>query len=493
MKRKLLIILISLIAIPSYSFADFGTDVVNKIGYGATEESEQITKENYALWVDLQLNPPKTDPLIDDKYNLPRNNEELYKTFVKYDFNLNNGNVDYMKFQQTPGSLYNRNLNRRVDYALNSEWRIREFMVWFWYNHFNNGPKFITTSLTFLANYEDIIRANAFGNFKDLLYEISINPGMQYYLNNNENIINKKRNINALNENYAREFLELHTMGVGSGYTQDDIINLAKVLSGHGLLSYQNIIQDKTAKNSAKNYDSLKKEITHKLDKNKSPYYIQDFYLYQDDNHSKETKVLLGKTINPNGRQELKEAIDIIVKDPRTAHFISKKIGTYFIGESVSDELIEKMSSKFQETDGDIKETVRVLLLSKEFENALGKGTKVKDGFNFTISTLRTPFYKGYREKKETIQFTSNFLTSISAEPYHVDTPQGFYIDDAFWRNPTRLQEYIFFTQYMFFNPEITDTSNYFNYKLISNVSNSKITNPKEALSFFTSPKWLER
>lgn len=492
MKNKLVLFILPIFLIPSISKADFGESLYNKIGFGATNESKVITKKNYSQWLNIQLSPPNEDLEIEKKYKLPRNNEDIYKTYLKYDFNIHNGDIDFKSFQLGPDSLYEKNLNRRIDYALNSDWRIREFMVWFWYNHFNNGPNVKTTSLIFLSNYEDIVRSNALGNFKELLYKISTNPGMVYYLDNDKNRINSKVGINELNENLAREFLELHTMGVDSGYTQEDIINLAKVLSGHTLLTSLDIDHNLT-ESDTKGYTDFKNEAVSYLNHKKTDYFIEDFYLYREDNHSKEKKIILGKEIKLNGREELKEAIDIITNDPRTAHFLSKKIANYFLSDNVNEVLIDKMSKTFLETEGDISKTVKVLLTSKEFIDSVGKNTKTKDSYNYIISTLRTPFSKEVREDPANIKLVSSFLRSIKAEPYYIDTPQGFNIEDLFWKNPTRLQEYIFFTQYFFNDPLKTDKGKYFNYPLISKVAGHTVSNVKEAVLFFTSQKWLGR
>lgn len=473
--------------IPAVALANEGINLENKIGMGATQDSLNINKKNYKEWLKQQLNAPKTDPTINDRHKLPETNQEIYDIYIKNDNFLNKGQINQENLWG-PNSLYNKVLNKRVDYAINSEWRLREFMLNFWANHFHIGGKVSTSAVIFLDNYENMLREKSLSNFKDLIYSVSTHPNMLYYLDNVQNYVSEDNNEYYLNENYAREFLELHTMGVESGYTQDDIKNLAKILSGHSnwvvyAAEKKNINKD----NISSNFIELENETTQELIDSNENYSIKGFYYFWNARHLKGDKVILSKTIKEDGETELKKAIDIIVDDPRTAHYISSKIAKYIIGDEVSKTTVDKMAKVFKDTNGDIKKVLVALFETKEFDNSLSKKTKFKDTYTYTISSIRSPFYKNVRQASKTIETVSNFLIRTNTEPYSIDTPQGFYFDNYYWKNPTKIQEHMYFAKIISGNESNIDFS------FISKVANKKIKNKKELEEFLTTKEWLER
>lgn len=475
------------ISIPLLSFANENINLLNKIGYGSTTSSlNNLNELGYEKWIIKQTDPNNQYKDSINSYTFAKTNEELYKSYQ----NLNvyrKGFEESFKKEGSLDGLLGRNLDRRIDYALNSENRVREMLVYFWYNHFNIGDvSQLTTSIVFLHNYEDMIRENSLGSFKKLLTKVAHSPSMLPYLNNNENQVNEKEGIKELNENYAREFLELHTMGADNGYTQKDVIELAKILSGHSDLWINVSINGKDNRN-INSYEQLMTYVK-KGYKDRGIVKLNNYYIYRGFSHDKSDKFLLGQKIKSNEDKELDEAIDIIVKRPETAHFISNKLAVYFLNDTPSDKTVEAMSKKFLETDGNISEVLRVLFFSKEFKDNLNRQDKTKDAYTYILSTAKSGLNEETLKKPELIKSLAKFMTMFEANPYQHDNPDGFSIKSSDWKPLGRLNEYIFFTNKIL-NYYLKDI----NYQNLSLISSKEIKNKNEAVKYLTSENWLTK
>ena len=159
----------------------------------------------------------------------------------------------------------------------------------------------------------------------------------------------------GLNENYARELLELHTLGVDGGYTQQDVIEVARCFTGRTML----------------------------------PLQLGPEFLYINDMHDKGTKIVLGHTIRNAGQRDGQQVLDILARHPSTARFISTKLARWFVDDKPPETLVEKMADTFRETDGDIRAVLRTLLASEEFWAPEAVGAKVKTPFEFVVSAAR--------------------------------------------------------------------------------------------------------
>ena len=360
-------------------------------------------------------------------------------------------------------------------------------MVWFWYNHFNTGVFTNTGPAIFLNTYESNLRELSFDYFHNILTMVSHSPSMLIYLNNTEN----KKSYNnddpvGLNENYAREFLELHTMGVDSGYTQKDVQELAKILSGFSVLRFSDFPHDLDKINT---YEDLKNYGSKKCDEN---FLIIDYTTFCGDEHFQGDKLFLGNLIENGNQKELDKVIEIISKRKETAHFISKKLAIYFISDNPSDEVIKKMSSTFLKNNGSIKETLKTLFLSKDFIDSLNQPTKIKDTYTYMLSVVKTGINGKYWENQNFMNDISTFFYEIEASPYFKNTPEGLSIYGKDWLSSARLQEYLFFSNMTFKKYQILKEYG-INYDLISKISKNEVKNPEDATLFFTSEYWLKR
>ncbi len=259
------------------------------------------------------------------------------------------------------------NSNRRNNYKkwlmnvlVNQEKNIREKMTFFWSNHFGTEADTISFG-TMLYNHHQIFRANPVGNFKQMVKNVTIDPGMLRYLNG---YLNTKT---APDENYARELQELYTIGKDGGakYTEDDVKAAAKVLTGWRYDSNQITI-----------FDATRHDTTNKI--------FSSFY---------NNKVITGKT-GANGAQELDELLEMLFSKTETAKFICRKLYRYFvyyyIDDYVENNIITPLANTFIKNNFEIKPVLKQLLESEHFNDSIYIGCQIKSPLDFIIGFLRT-------------------------------------------------------------------------------------------------------
>ncbi|HSU94906.1 MAG TPA: DUF1800 domain-containing protein [Gemmatimonadaceae bacterium] len=273
----------------------------------------------------------------------------------------------------------------KVARAVMSDRQLQEVMVDFWENHFTvfagKGPE-----RYFLGEYErESIRPHALGKFRDLLGAVAKSPAMLYYLDNWESTVEadrpaliarrdargdrsrrhrlamvrdstKKPRPHGLNENYGRELLELHTLGVDGGYTQADVVSAARAFTGWTV--------EKPRETGA--------------------------FVFRPALHDAGEKRFLGHTLAANrGIEDGEQVLDMVVTHPATARFIARKLVRRFVSDSVPPALVERVAATFTRTDGDIRECLRTIFTSPEFFSRAAYKAKVKSPFELVVSALR--------------------------------------------------------------------------------------------------------
>jgi uncharacterized protein (DUF1800 family) len=250
--------------------------------------------------------------------------------------------------------------------AIYSERQLQEVMTDFWFNHFN---VFVNKDADqhYTASYErDVIRPHALGKFRDLLIATAQSPAMLFYLDNWQSIgpdskaagggkNNSPDPKRGLNENYAREIMELHTLSVDGGYSQNDVTELAKVLTGWTI--------DNPGQAGGFTFDPRK--------------------------HEPGDKHVLGQTIHDSGQQEGLEMLNKLASSPQTAHFIARKLAQRFVADDPPPSLVNHLSDRFLQSDGDIREVLHTLFTSPEFWSPQTYRAKVKTPLEFVVSTIR--------------------------------------------------------------------------------------------------------
>jgi uncharacterized protein (DUF1800 family) len=313
-------------------------------------------------------------------------------------------------YQQAMNDRAKQAAARSILRALYSPDQLRERMVWFWFNHFN-VHQYKANIRILIGDYEDrIIRAHALGKFRDLLTATLHHPAMLRYLDNTDNAAGH------LNENYAREIMELHAMGVGSGYTQADVEALARILTGVGI--------------------DVKQE-DPKLTPEQQPQLVREGpFEFNPARHDYGDKMFLGHAIKGRGLAEADEAIDILVHHPATATHLSKQIATFFVSDTPPDPLVQKMAQTFKATDGDIAAVLATMVHAPEFNASLKPGVKFKDAVHYVFSAVRLAYDDKVILNTQPIQ---NWLNRLGEGLFNHETPDGYSMTAASWNGPGQM------------------------------------------------------
>jgi uncharacterized protein (DUF1800 family) len=277
----------------------------------------------------------------------------------------------------------------KVTRAIYSERQLQQVMDDFWFNHFNvfagKGE-----DRWYLTSYErDVIQPHAFGKFKELLTATAKSPAMLFYLDNflsadpraadrqaAERAMRQqmrrggfgrpwpprpqpqgqaKKNVRGLNENYGRELMELHTLGVDGGYTQKDVTEVARSFTGWTI--------EKPRQNPEFKFDERL--------------------------HDPDPKFVLGKKIHAGRQKDAEEVMDLLAHHPSTAKFISTKLARRFVADNPPPELVERMAKTFRTSDGDIRAVMKTMIYSPEFWSREAYRAKIKSPFELVVSAVR--------------------------------------------------------------------------------------------------------
>ena len=373
-------------------------------------------------------NPQDQSAMTEDQQRQRR--QELAELYRKYDL-------------RPAGQLLPQIVANRVIRAVYSERQLQEVMVDFWGNHFNvfSGKNAVRW---YIPSYErDVLRKYALGNFKDLLTATAMHPAMLFYLDNFQSVspnaqqpganrarnqrlqqifrnggqlpprmrdrlrrqgitdaeidarlaqmranpqANQKRPERGINENYARELMELHTLGVDGGYTQKDIVEVAKAFTGWTIADpqgYRRSAARVITGQEDKQLNRLQRMAGVPDDLESGQFYFNDRW------HEKGPKYVLGQKIDEGGIKDGLKVIDILVNSPATAKFIARKLAVKFVSDNPSDALIGRVADAFHKSGGDIKTTLRALFTDKEFFAPENYRAKIKTPFELAVSSIR--------------------------------------------------------------------------------------------------------
>jgi uncharacterized protein (DUF1800 family) len=234
--------------------------------------------------------------------------------------------------------------------AVHSRAQLREVLTDFWFNHFNVFAGDGAMPYLTIPYLRDAIRPNVLGRFEDLLRATAESPGMLYYLDNH--LSSRKRGRRGgINENYARELLELHTVGVGRGYTQDDVIAVARVFTGWTITA--------------------------------------SGFVFRPEWHEPGSKVVLGVTIPAGGKDEGDRVLRLLARDPATAERIARKLVVRFVSDDPPASLVERIRDVYLATDGHVGWMVAGILTSAEFYDPAFRAAKIKSPLELVASSLR--------------------------------------------------------------------------------------------------------
>jgi uncharacterized protein (DUF1800 family) len=397
--------------------------LLNRLTWGETATSvAQMNQMGMRRWLEAQLHPSAEDRRLPDAAQaevdvMPSLNKPMAQLVAEMDAQNKAANAltdpDQKKaaqqaYQQALNTLAREAAARSLLRDLYAPDQLNEQMTWFWMNHFN-VHMYKRDIRTMIGDYEDqAIRPRALGKFRDLLEATLRHPAMLRYLDNDQNALGH------INENYAREIMELHTLGVGSGYTQADVQELARILTGVGV-------------NTTPNTPKLKPPF-------QDSYRRAGLFEFNPNRHDFGDKMFLGHLIRGSGFGEVEQALDILAREPATAHHVSLQLATYFMGDNPPDSVVRRMTEVFQQSDGDISAVMRAMIASRAFDASLGHA--FKDPVHYAVSAVRQA-YDG-RVIVNTVPM-QNWLNRMAEGLYNHETPDGYPMVMAAWDGPGQM------------------------------------------------------
>jgi len=374
--------------------------VLNRLGYGPRPgDVERVREMGLEKYIEQQLNPAGIDDSASEarlkRYaTLAKSSGELMQEFpqpAQAARKLGISPEEYrrrLEEQQAqrqqgigPGAQMNQMGPQRIvaelalaklSRAIYSDRQLEEQLTDFWFNHFNvfaqkGQDRYLLTS------YENnTIRPRVLGRFRDLLQATAEDPAMLFYLDNFQSVDPKaaarlaamrpfaRPNSNlpppprGLNENYARELMELHTLGVDGGYTQQDVIQVARAFTGWGILNIR-----------------------------------QPAFAFHPRLHDPDPKTVLGVKIDTGGKRDGEEVLDVLAFHPNTAKFIATKLARRFVSDNPPQALVDRMAATFLKTGGDIRQVMRTMIWSPEFWSRETYRDKIKKPFELVASAVR--------------------------------------------------------------------------------------------------------
>jgi len=310
---------------------------------------------------------------------------------------------------ENPQRLVNEEIiAQRLTRDIYANAQLQEVMTDFWLNHFNVFLHKNEATPYYMVSFErDVIRPRTLGKFEDLLEATAHSPAMMLYLDNASSIgpdstaaeradkrPNNKKKREGLNENYARELMELHTLGVNGGYSQADVTQVARILTGWSV--------ERPERGGG--------------------------FQFEPNRHEPGTKVVMGEKFKDHGEQEGRELLHMLATRPATAQFISRKLALRFVSDSPPQALVDRMAKTFLSSDGDISAVLGTLFHSQEFWDTTVYRAKVKTPVEFVVSAVRAG-----NADIENMQPLANAVREMGMPLYGCVTPNGYSWQSDTW------------------------------------------------------------
>ncbi len=380
---------------------------------------QQVGRLGYARWVDDQLHPKPfalPEPVSERIAQMKIVREPLVAR-LREDVTVKKSadTVADDERKKTAQQAYQKELNTQADeaaqrwllLAANSPNQVQERLVWFWVNHFSIAQGKANLRL-FAGDYEATLRAHALGKFRDLLEASAMHPAMLRYLDNERNAAGQ------INENYARELMELHTLGVDGGYSQADVQEMARVLTGLGI---------RIDAGDAKVKPQLQAQYLH-----------TGVLEFNPNRHDQGTKLVQGQQVPSAGIAEVHLILDRLSRNPATARHVSAQLAQYFVADAPPPALVDRMARRWLATDGDIAEVMKVLLTSPEYDASLGR--HFKDPWEYVVSATRLAYDGNVVVNPGPML---NAIRQLGEPPFGRETPDGWSMLEAAWASPGQM------------------------------------------------------
>ncbi len=409
--------------------------LLNRLAFGPRPgDLERVQSVGIEAYIGEQLSPESTAlpaPLTDRITRLPTLRLSPLQLFAEYRPPPPGLDKESAKLARERARIIMEQASEaRVLRAVESPRQLQEVMVNFWFNHFNVFGGKGLDRLWVGAYEEQAIRPYALSRFRDLLGATAKHPAMLFYLDNWQNTAPGSRgargSFKGINENYARELMELHTLGVDGGYTQQDVIALAHILTGWG-------IRRPEGKPGRPGFGVFYETAPS-----------GNGFFFDANRHDFSDKMFLGQTIKGSGIAEGERALDILARSPATARHLAFQLAQYFVADEPSQSLVERLASRFLQTDGDIRSVLDALFHSPEFWDEKSYGSKFKTPYEYIISAVRAT---GIEVKN--VRPVLGMMRQLGMPIYGCQTPDGYKNTQEAWLNPSAMTQRISFAAAM--------------------------------------------
>jgi uncharacterized protein (DUF1800 family) len=326
-------------------------------------------------------------------------------------------------------------IHARIIRAIYGPRQLQEVMTAFWFNHFNVFAGKGLCHLWVGAYEQEAIRPHTMGRFRDLLGATAKHPAMLFYLDNWQNTApesaGRRRKFRGINENYAREVMELHTLGVNGGYSQQDVIALAHILTGWTFARRNRPGNDRS---HPRRFPGLRRFSGGSFGHNplmREAVRDQYGFFFDPRRHDFASQTFLHRRLSGAGIEEGEHALDMLASSPATAHHLSYQLAQYFVTDNPPQSLIAKMVHRYQDTSGDIRAVLETMFTSPEFWDRRNCANKFKTPYQFVISAGRA-----LAAEIRNVRPLAGAMAQLGQPLYGCQTPDGYKNTQEAWLNP---------------------------------------------------------
>jgi uncharacterized protein (DUF1800 family) len=433
---------------------------LNRLGFGPRPgDLESVQRMGVDRYIAQQLSPesiPVPGDLtqrIEALRTLRMTPVELFLEFQQPVRRLAKGDTAARKMAKSEArQVIMEAVEGRIVRAVYGVRQLQEVMTAFWFNHFNVFAGKGLCSIWSGAFEEEAIRPHTMGRFRDLLGATAKHPAMLFYLDNWQNTApnapGTHGKFDGINENYAREVMELHTLGVNGGYSQSDVIALAHILTGWGLLKRGGLGGQGGGMRPRQNFSA--QDFQPRPGGFLGPFFFRRWRQRNPDNvqhangiigqygfffdasrHDFGEQSILGRTIPGGGIEQGERALDLLARSPVTANHLSYQIAQYFVADNPPPALVKRMANRYLATDGEIREVLATMFASGEFWDSRNYNSKFKTPYEYVISAVRATAAPVIN-----VLPLAGTMALLGMPLYGCQTPDGYKSTREAWLNP---------------------------------------------------------
>ena len=426
---------------------------LNRMAFGPRPgDLERVNQIGVERYIREQLDPesipvpPELTRRVNALATLRMTPVELFVTF-QLPVQQAKGDKDAQKeLRQRSRVILQEAVEGRLMRAIYGPRQLQEVMTAFWFNHFNVFAGKGLCRLWVGAYEQEAIRPHTMGRFRTLLGATAKHPAMLFYLDNWQNSapnsFARRGKFQGINENYAREVMELHTLGVNGGYSQADVTALAHILTGWGLqrrgqagmrMGAAGMSAPETSAPGIRGMGGWRPWRPGRRAPLPGALSDQYGFYFDPSRHDFSNQAFLGHSYDGGaGIAAGEQALDVLASAPATARHLSSQLAQYFVADNPPQTLVARMAERFEQTQGDIRATLQTLFFSPEFWDERYFGAKFKTPYDYVISAVRVtgaPDITNYRPLFGTMML-------LGMAPYAHETPDGYSNTREAWLNP---------------------------------------------------------